>query len=236
LTERFPLEAPIFYVNPVFPHEILDQNGRVKDDCLRLWNINSNLKNAIGIVLSKLEGTYVSSNIVNTNQNKQVQSEDEAISGEIVKDLSTKSIEELLFIYFNQDDYVYEFTQKARNNNNTLLAEVCELSDSNEKLRAQYEEIKVIIDDYRKQYEQKEAELKEAYSQKQLIDSNFTVEKLIDELRKNIEENYQKPRQKLINEFLAKKIDLDTFKESFKELSTKYHYYSLIKDKLNIFK
>jgi hypothetical protein len=113
---------------------------------------------------------------------------------------------------------------------------VCELSDTNEKLKAQYEDIKILIDDYRKQYEQKETELKEAYSQKQLIDSNFTVEKLIDELRKNIEENYQKPRQKLINEFLAKKIDLDTFRESFKELSTKYHYYSLIKDKLNIFK
>jgi hypothetical protein len=235
------MEAPIFYVNPRFDHELLDQTGRVKDDILRLWNINSNLRNALGVILGKLEGTYVNPNTnVHQNQPKQMvnnqNSEDEIISTEITKDLSTKSIEELLFIYFNQDDYVYEFTQKARNNNNTLLSEVCELSDTTEKLKTQYEEIKTVIDEFKKQYEQKEAELKEAYSQKQIIDSNFTVEKLSEELRKNIEENYQKPRQKLINEFLSKKVDLETFKESFKDLSTKYHYYNLIKDKLNIYK
>ena len=78
--------------------------------------------------------------------------------------------------------------------------------------------------------------MKELYSQKQIIDSNFTVEKLIEETRKAIEENYQKPRQKLINEFLSKKIDMETFKESFKELSVKYHDYNLIKDKLNLYK
>jgi DNA repair ATPase RecN len=158
------------------------------------------------------------------------------ISSEIVKDLNTKSIDELLFIYFNQDDYVYEFTQKIRTNNEKLLQEVSELSENTEKLKSQYEDIKLLVNNFKDQYLEKENELKELYSQKQLIDSNFTVEKLIEEMRKAIEENYQKPRQKLINEFLSKKIDMETFKESFKELSVKYHYYNLIKDKLNLYK
>jgi hypothetical protein len=190
-------------------------------------------------VLNKLEGNI---NQVQSNQNvnkifnQNVSQEDDMISQEITKDLNAKSIDELLFIYFNQDDYVYDFTQKIRNNNEKLLQEVSELSENTEKLKSQYEDVKLLVDEFKKQYEEKENELKELYSQKQLIDSNFTVEKLIEEMRKAVEENYQKPRQKLINEFLSKKIDLETFKESFKELSVKYHYYNLIKDKLNLYK
>lgn len=154
----------------------------------------------------------------------------------MVKDLNNRSIEELLFINFNHEDYVYEFTQKQRSNNLNLLQEVSNLSETCEKLKSQYEDIKTLIDGCRTEYEEKEKELKEVYNQKQVLDSKFTVEKLIEEMKKNIEENYQKPRQKLINEFLNKKIDFDTFKDSFKELSTKYHYYNLIKDKLNLYK
>ena len=69
-----------------------------------------------------------------------------------------------------------------------------------------------------------------------MLDSKFTVEKLIDEMRKYIDENFQKPRQKIINDFLSKKIDFESFKDSFKELSQKYHYYNIIKDKMNLYK
>lgn len=165
-----------------------------------------------------------------------VSSEEDNLSTELAKDLNNKSMEELLFVYFNQDDYVYEFTQKLRNNNTNLLKEVSVLSENSEKLKSQYEDIKTIIDDYKNQYEDKEKELKEVYGQKQILDGKFTVERLTEEMKKNIEENYQKPRQKLINEFLTKKIDFETFKENFKELSMKFHYYSLVKDKLNLYK
>jgi hypothetical protein len=116
------------------------------------------------------------------------------------------------------------------------LQEVTNLSENTEKLKAQYEEIKAVIDNYKFQYEEKEKELKDLYNQKQILDSKFTVEKLIEEMKKNIDENYQKPRQKLINEFLSKKIDFETFKENFKQLSMGFHYYNLIKDKLNLYK
>lgn len=110
------------------------------------------------------------------------------------------------------------------------------MSETAEKLKTEYEEIKSVIDEYRHGYEMKEKELKEVCGQKQILDSKFTVEKLIEEMKKNIDENYQKPRQKLINEFLQKKIDFEKFKEEFKELSQKYHYYSIIKEKMNLYK
>ena len=55
-------------------------------------------------------------------------------------------------------------------------------------------------------------------------------------MRKHIEENFQKPRQKLVNEFNTKQISFEKFKEDFKELSTKYHYHNIIKEKLNLYK
>ncbi len=221
----------------------MDQTGRVLDDCLKMWNFQSTMKNVTAILLNKLEGKPGSTSSVSRQENPQIginqlisSQEDELLMNELTKDLSSKSIEELILINFNPDDYIYEFTQKQRNSNIQLLQEVSNLSDTSEKLKAEYEEIKAVIDEYRHQYEEKETELKEVYNQKQILDNKFTVEKLIEEMKKYNEENFGKPRQKLINDFLAKKIDFETFKESFKEKSQKYHYYSIIKDKMNLYK
>lgn len=206
-----------------------------------MWNFNSSLKNVAGILLNKFEGRgnvkpQFQDQSGGINQIISSSQEDDQIASELTKDLNSRSIEELILINFNPDDYVFEFTQKARNNNLNLLQEVTSLSETAEKLKSQYEDIKNVIDEYRHQYEEKEAELREVYNQKQLLDSKFTVEKLIEEMRKYIDDNFQKPRQKLINEFLSKKIDFETFKENFKELSVKFHYYSIIKDKMNLYK
>jgi len=206
-----------------------------------MWNFQSTLKNVTNIILAKLEGRGGQSNIRQDGQQgiHQIISsnqEDSVISAELMKDLNNKSLEELILINFNPDEYVYEFTNKQRNSNLTLLQEVNNLAETSEKLKSEYEQVKSVIDDYRHQYEEKEKELRDVYGQKQILDSKFTVEKLIDEMKKNIEENYQKPRQKLINDFLSKKIDFESFKESFKDLSQKYHYYNIIKDKMNLYK
>ena len=230
-------------MSPSFPHESLDQTGRVIDDSLKMWNFQSTLKNTTAIILNKFEGKTGSSSFVSNvrpdNQGiNQIMSnqEDEQLMSELTKDLNSRSIEELILINFNAEDYIFEFTQKQRNTNIQLLQEVTTLSETSEKLKAEYDEIKSVIDEYRHQYEEKEKELKEVYGQKQLLDNKFTVEKLIEEMKKYIEENFGKPRQKIINDFLSKKIDFETFKESFKELSQKYHDYSIIKDKMNLYK
>lgn len=155
---------------------------------------------------------------------------------ELAKDLSTRSLEELIYIHFNQDEYMFDFTKKQREKNMQLFQEVTELSNTNENLKNQYENSKTIILENKFICEQSENELREITNQKQLLDGRFTVECLMDEMKKNIDENYQKPRQRLVNEFNSKQIDFDNFKNKFKDLSMKYHYHNIIKEKLNLYK
>jgi len=175
----------------------------------------------------------------NQNQNQnQISSrqEEENITNELVKDLSNKSIEELIYINFNQEEYINDYTSKLREKNMQLFEEVTEISNETENLKAEYENVKCEILEFRNKYEESENELHELYNQKQIVEGRFTVEALIEEMRKHIDENYQKPRQKLVSEFNSKQIDFEAFKEGFKELSTKYHYHNIIKEKLNLYK
>jgi len=162
--------------------------------------------------------------------------DDKALMKDIADDLNKKSLEELIYINFNPEHYVNEFTSDGRKANENLLNEVKELNKQYEEKKAQYESIKSNIENCKAQYEQKENELKNLYQQKQNIESNVTVEKLIQELGNYIQQNFQQPKQQLINDFMSKKIDFETFKNQFKDLSLKFHYYSIIKDKLNLCK
>lgn len=162
--------------------------------------------------------------------------EDKTLMKDLTNDLNKKSIEELIYINFNPEHYVAQFTQNGRAANEKLLNEVKELSKIYETKKQQYDIIKTNIENCKIQYEQKEKELRDLYAQKQQIDGQVTVPRLIEEMRKYIDENFQKPRQKLINEFMSKKITFDTFQEQFKDLTMKFHYYSIIKDKLNLFR
>jgi chromosome segregation ATPase len=162
--------------------------------------------------------------------------DDKALMKDIADDLNKKSLEELIYINFNPEHYVNEFTSDGRKANENLLNEVKELNKQYEEKKAQYESIKSNIENCKAQYEQKENELKNLYQQKQNVESNVTVEKLIQELGNYIQQNFQQPRQQIINDFMSKKIDFETFKTQFKDLTLKYHYYSIIKDKLNLCK
>jgi len=162
--------------------------------------------------------------------------DDKALMKDIADDLNKKSLEELIYINFNPEHYVNEFTSDGRKANENLLNEVKELNKQYEEKKAQYESIKSNIENCKAQYEQKENELKNLYQQKQNVESNVTVEKLIQELGNYIQQNFQQPRQQIINDFMSKKIDFETFKNQFKDLTLKYHYYSIIKDKLNLCK
>ena len=241
ITDKFPYEPPIFMVAPKFNHEIVFDNGRVVDDCLRRWNMMSTLKGCVNEILSKLEGRmqsqYKSPIPTNQNANLMMSNEDDsAIIKDLTDDLNKKSIEELIYINFNPEHYVAQFTQAGRAVNEALLNEVKELSRNYEAKKSQYDVIKSNIENCKNQYEQKERELRDLYNQKQQIDGQITVERLMEEMRKFIDENFQRPRQKLINEFMTKKIPFETFQEQFKDLTMKYHYYSIIRDKLNLCK
>ena len=189
----------------------------------------------MAFLLSKFEGRQGKSD--NSGISQIISgSEEDQVSAELTRDLNSKSIEELILINFNPEEYINEFTQKQRDINFALLEEVTKLADTTENLKREYAQTKAVIDGYKQEYEVREKELIEVIEQKKMIDGRFSVENLIQEMRKNLEDNYQKPKQQLIADFFSKKINFDTFKENFKELNQKYHYYNIIKDKMNLYK
>ena len=148
-------------------------------------------------------------------------------------DLKSKSIEELIYLNFNPSFYVEKSTQGLREQNEKLLLELNELNKTYQTNKLQYDNIKKMLDDYKAQYSSKEQELMRLKSQKEAIDGQITPEGLQNALKSFIDMNYYKPKQQLTNDFLSGKVSLSDFEDKFKNLNQNYHYYSIVKDKLN---
>lgn len=84
------------------------------------WNNNNEQK-----VNVNTQNLYNDTNIYSINNvNNQKKSNESQI---LHNDLSNKSIEELIYIYMNQDEYVYEFMKQYKENLNALKDEVNKL-------------------------------------------------------------------------------------------------------------
>ena len=163
-------------------------------------------------------------------------SNDQAILNNLKDDLKSKSIEELIYLNFNPSFYVEKSTQNLREQNENLIAELGTLNKNYQENKAKYDNIINMLNDYKKQYAQKEKELNELIQKKKMIDGQITVDGLQKALKNYIDTNYAKPKQKLTSDFLNGKVNLNDFTEKFKELNQNFHYYSIIKDKLNLCK
>ena len=158
---------------------------------------------------------------------------DQTIINNLKDDLKSKSIEELIYLNFNPSFYVEKSTQGLREQNEKLLLELNELNKTYQTNKLQYDNIKKMLDDYKAQYSTKEQELMRLKSQKEAIDGQITPEGLQNALKSFIDMNYYKPKQQLTNDFLSGKVSLSDFEDKFKNLNQNYHYYSIVKDKLN---
>ena len=160
---------------------------------------------------------------------------DQQIIQNLKEDLKTKSIEELIYLNFNPSFYIEKSTQSLRQENEKLLSELNELNKTYQTNKLQYDNIINMLNDYKQQYGIKEKELYQLIDEKK-IDGQLTLEGLQEALKNHISQKYAKPKQQLINDFLSSKVPLNEFTEKFKQLNQNYHYYSIIKDKLNLFK
>ena len=161
---------------------------------------------------------------------------DQQIIQNLKEDLKTKSIEELIYLNFNPSFYIEKSTQSLRQENEKLLSELNELNKTYQTNKLQYDNIINMLNDYKQQYGIKEKELYQLIDEKKKIDGQLTLEGLQEALKNHISQKYAKPKQQLINDFLSSKVSLNEFTEQFKQLNQNYHYYSIIKDKLNLFK
>ena len=161
---------------------------------------------------------------------------EQTIINNLKDDLKSKSIEELIYLNFNPTFYVEKSTQNLRQQNEQLISELNELNKNYQTNKLQYDNIVNMLNDYKQQYRIKEEELNVLKQQKAKIDGQVTAEGLQNALKSFIDINYYKPKQQLTNDFLSGKINLYEFTDKYKQLNLNYHYYSIVKDKLNLYK
>ena len=161
---------------------------------------------------------------------------DQTIIKNLKDDLKSKSVEELIYLNFNPTFYVEKSTQNLRQQNEQLISELNELNKNYQTNKLQYDNIVNMLNDYKQQYRIKEEELNALKQQKAKIDGQVTAEGLQNALKSFIDINYYKPKQQLTNDFLTGKVSLYEFTDKYKQLNLNYHYYSIVKDKLNLYK
>ena len=161
---------------------------------------------------------------------------EQTIINNLKEDLKSKSIEELIYLNFNPSFYVEKSTQSLREQNEQLLGELNELNENYRANKVQYDNIMKMLNDYKNQYEMKNREFENLKKEKERIDSQITVGGLQNALKEYTDMNYTKPKQQLVNDFLGGKVNLYEFTDKFKNLNLNYHYYSIVRDKLNLCK
>ena len=151
---------------------------------------------------------------------------------DIQNDLNKKTFEELVYIYYNQEHYVSDFTQAGRLKNQELLLEVKKLNDIYEEKKAKYNNLKADAEKLLYQLESKEQELKSGSKSNYDSKSSYNLDTLIKDIESYIQVKLKAPKDQLIKSFMNKSINQNEFEEKFKNLSSEYHYYNIILQKL----
>ena len=151
---------------------------------------------------------------------------------DIQNDLSKKTFEELVYIYYNQEHYVSDFTQAGRLKNQELLLEVKKLNDIYEDKKAKYNSLKADVEKLLYQLESKEKELRSGSQSNYNFKSSYNLDTLIKDIENYMQTKFKAPKDQLIKSFMNKAINQDEFEEKFKKLSSEYHYYNIILQKL----
>ena len=151
---------------------------------------------------------------------------------DIQNDLSKKTFEELVYIYYNQEHYVSDFTQAGRLKNQELLFEVKKLNDIYEDKKAKYNNLKADVEKLLYQLESKEQELKSGSNSNYNFKSSYNLDTLIKDIENYMQTKFKAPKDQLIKSFMNKAVNQSEFEEKFKNLSSDYHYYNIILQKL----
>lgn len=205
----------------------------IRDQYLTNWNTSSSLCEATRIILYKLEGSSDSSPIPNAKAKPAAtlpnNNEVNNVTREFMQTLKGKSIDDLLFVYYNLDHYSFDFLKKERSENERLLNEVNDLY-------LQLQSRKADFSGYQKEIEETEKSIESLHKQKSQYDKLYQKDEIMGKLDKYIEEKLYKPKSQLISDFHNKKIEYDEYKNKFKELALNYYYYTIIREKLNSIK
>lgn len=86
-----------------------------------------------------------------------------------------------------------------------------------------------------RELDNKQLDLKKVVCEKISCENKYSIDNLVNFINVDIQQVNQE-RQKLINDFINKRVDLSSFCTQFKEPSIKYHSLNITKEKLYQFK
>ena len=154
------------------------------------------------------------------------------IASKIEIDLRNKTIPELLYIYYNTEEFAYNYMSQKRRENENLLADIEDMTAKVESFQQDQFYYKGQIEGCQQQIEEKERNIQNLIKEKMSLERKFDKNEIVRTLKSEIDEKYSKPKHRLVNDFIEKKISYDDYVQQFKELGMKYHYYTLLVDKL----
>ena len=155
-----------------------------------------------------------------------------ALMMDLENDLSKKTFEELIYIYYNQEHYISNFTQNGRLKNHELLQEVKKLNEEYENKKTRYNNLKNDSEKLLGQFESKIQEIKNKGQSNTNMKNSYNIDNLINDMESYIQNKLKTPKDQLIKDFVNKNIEEKDFEEKFKKLSYEFHYYSLILEQL----
>ena len=162
--------------------------------------------------------------MINNNQ--------DSLMTDLENDLNKKTFEELIYIYYNQEHYVSNFTQNGRLKNHELLQEVKKLNEEYENKKTRYNNLKNDSEKILGQFEAKIQELKNKGQSNTNMKNSYNIDNLINDMENYIKTKLKMPKEQLIKDFVNKNIEQKDFEEKFKKLSYDFHYYNLILEQL----
>ena len=152
---------------------------------------------------------------------------------QINMDLRSKSIDELLYIYFNIEKYVFEMMKDEKEENLKLIEDLKNKGRELDKNKASYRTVIKELNQFNPQINEREKQIEGLLNQKDQLNktnSKQNLKKIIDE---KIIENYKKPKDKLIKDFFQKKITYEEYMEKFKETGCQYYYHNLMSQQID---
>ena len=152
---------------------------------------------------------------------------------QIENDLKGKSIDDLIYIYYNTEKYAFNFLNEEKNENSKLIKNLNNKLSEINKIKNEYDshcqQIKQLISSI----EEKEQNIKNLLNEKRQLEQKNNKQHIIQTLTNEIDEKYKKPKQQLLNDLMNRKITFEEYTERFKKFGKNYYYYNILVQQIN---
>ena len=151
----------------------------------------------------------------------------------IENDLKGKSIDDLLYIYFNTEKYTFNFLNEEKNENQKLIENLNRDLLQMDNNKNEYQNYTKQIEQLKSSILEKERNISNLLNEKRELEQKNNKQHIIEVLKKKIEEKYEIPKKQLINDLMNKKLSFEEYTEHYKELGKNYYYYNLLLKEIN---